>query len=121
MNRVSVFKYIIKEFHEFKLPDIIPRVLELPKTNKIISLVGSRRVGKRHWMELDGRYIFILLQITQRLQAKPFGYCHTIVGTEFHFPCRRNMRNNLRTPDTRLRKGRRHLTTLEENFDEAAT
>jgi len=46
MNRVSVFKYIIKEFHEFKLPDIIPRVLELPKTNKIISLVGSRRVGK---------------------------------------------------------------------------
>lgn len=46
MHRVPVFKYIIKEFHEFKLPNIMPRALELPKTNKIISLVGSRRVGK---------------------------------------------------------------------------
>jgi len=46
MNRVAVFKYLIKEFHEFEFPEIITRELAIPQTNKIISLVGSRRVGK---------------------------------------------------------------------------
>jgi len=46
MNRITVFKYLIKEFHEFEFPEIIIRELLIPQTNKIISLVGSRRVGK---------------------------------------------------------------------------
>jgi len=46
MNRIAVFKYLIKEFHEFEFPEIITRELAIPQTNKIISLVGSRRVGK---------------------------------------------------------------------------
>ena len=46
MNRMAVFKYLIKEFHEFEFPEIITRELVIPQTNKIISLVGSRRVGK---------------------------------------------------------------------------
>jgi uncharacterized protein len=40
------FKYIINEFQEYKLPKIISRDLILPKTNKIVTLVGNRRSGK---------------------------------------------------------------------------
>jgi len=46
MEKIPVFKYMIKEFHEFSLPEIIPRDLRLPETKKIISVVGSRRSGK---------------------------------------------------------------------------
>lgn len=46
MNRMTVFKYLIKEFHEFEFPEIIKRELVIPQTNKIISLVGPRRAGK---------------------------------------------------------------------------
>lgn len=40
------FKYLIKEFHEFDFPEVVPRELEIPKTNKVVSLIGPRRAGK---------------------------------------------------------------------------
>jgi hypothetical protein len=43
------FKYIISEFQEFNLPKIIDRNLIIPKSNKIISLVGNRRSGKTYY------------------------------------------------------------------------
>jgi len=46
MEKVSAFKYVIKEFHEFSLPEIISRDVNLPETKKIISVIGSRRSGK---------------------------------------------------------------------------
>lgn len=46
MNKVTEFKYIIKEFHEFDFPKIMPRDLNIPETSKIISIIGSRRAGK---------------------------------------------------------------------------
>lgn len=46
MEKIPAFKYVIKEFHEFELPEIIARELHIPETNKVISLVGSRRSGK---------------------------------------------------------------------------
>ena len=42
----EAFKHIIKEFHESNLPEVVKRDLVIPEINKIISLVGSRRVGK---------------------------------------------------------------------------
>lgn len=46
-NKKEIFKLLIKEFHELELPRVIERDLRLPqKTNKIISIVGPRRVGK---------------------------------------------------------------------------
>lgn len=46
MSKITEFKYIIKEYHDFEFPKIIPRELEIPDTDKIISIVGSRRAGK---------------------------------------------------------------------------
>ena len=46
MEKIAVFKYVIKEFHEFTFPTIIPRELCIPETKKVISLIGSRRSGK---------------------------------------------------------------------------
>jgi len=46
MNKVTEFRYIIKEFHEFDFPKIMPRDLNIPETSKIISIIGSRRAGK---------------------------------------------------------------------------
>ncbi len=43
------FNYIIKEFQEFKLPNIINRQLTISESNKIISLVGNRRSGKTYF------------------------------------------------------------------------
>lgn len=43
------FKYIIKEFQEFKFPNIINRELTISESNKIISLVGNRRSGKTYY------------------------------------------------------------------------
>lgn len=46
MEKKEIFKYIIKEFHETALPGLYERKLQIPDTKKIISLIGSRRVGK---------------------------------------------------------------------------
>ena len=46
MEKKELFKYLIKEFHERKLPEIYPRSLEIPETGKIVSLIGARRIGK---------------------------------------------------------------------------
>ena len=46
MDKKSIFKQVIKEFHERKLPETYDRELIIPPTKKIISLVGSRRSGK---------------------------------------------------------------------------
>lgn len=46
MKKTEVFKYLIKEFHESKLPPVISREFSIPETTKIVSLVGSRRSGK---------------------------------------------------------------------------
>ncbi len=42
------FKYIVKEFQENTLPNVINRELTLPETQKIVSLVGARRSGKTY-------------------------------------------------------------------------
>lgn len=46
MEKKELFKYIIKEFHEKKLPEVYPRTLKIPETQKIVSLIGARRIGK---------------------------------------------------------------------------
>lgn len=46
MEKKELFKYLIKEFHERKLPEIYPRAFEIPETRKIVSLIGARRIGK---------------------------------------------------------------------------
>ncbi|MBW6518418.1 MAG: ATP-binding protein [ANME-2 cluster archaeon] len=46
MTKIELFKYIIKEFHELRLPETYNRTLSIPETQKIISLIGPRRVGK---------------------------------------------------------------------------
>jgi len=46
MDIKEAFKYIIKEYHDTELPELIERKLVIPETKKIISLVGSRRSGK---------------------------------------------------------------------------
>lgn len=46
-NKKEIFKVLIKEFHESTLPQVIVRDLKLPQeTNKIVTITGSRRVGK---------------------------------------------------------------------------
>lgn len=50
MDKKNIFKLVIKEFHESKLPETKERDLELPqKTNKIITLSGPRRSGKTYY------------------------------------------------------------------------
>lgn len=46
MEKKELFKYLIKEFHERRLPEIYHRTLEIPETRKIVSLIGARRIGK---------------------------------------------------------------------------
>lgn len=46
MTKKEMFKYIIKEFHEAQLPEPYKRKLTIPETQKVISLIGPRRVGK---------------------------------------------------------------------------
>lgn len=46
-NKKEIFKILIKEFHELDLPPVIVRDLKIPReTNKIITITGSRRIGK---------------------------------------------------------------------------
>lgn len=46
MDKKELFKYLIKEFHDMELPKLNTRDLIIPKTQKIITLVGPRRSGK---------------------------------------------------------------------------
>ena len=46
MSKKEMFKYIIKEFHEARLPELYERMLTIPETQKVISLIGLRRAGK---------------------------------------------------------------------------
>ncbi|MEA3343310.1 MAG: ATP-binding protein [archaeon] len=46
MEKKEVFKYLIKEWHESEIPQLNKRMLKIPETNKIVSLIGSRRTGK---------------------------------------------------------------------------
>ncbi|MHA1730207.1 MAG: ATP-binding protein [Promethearchaeota archaeon] len=48
-EKISLFKYLIKEFHEFQFPEILSRDLVTPQTNMITTLVGARRVGKTYY------------------------------------------------------------------------
>jgi hypothetical protein len=49
-NKKDIFKLLIKEFQELKLPEIKERDLKLPEnTNKIITISGPRRVGKTYY------------------------------------------------------------------------
>ncbi|MFP3293963.1 MAG: ATP-binding protein [Hydrogenobaculum sp.] len=51
MKRKDVFKQVIVEFHQWTLPKLLNRNIELPlNTNKIISLIGPRRSGKTYVM-----------------------------------------------------------------------
>lgn len=46
MDKKELFKFLIKEFQENEFPEIVGRELRIPLTNKIITLIGSRRAGK---------------------------------------------------------------------------
>jgi len=46
MEKKETFNYLIKEFHEIALPKLHTRDLSIPKTQKIVTVTGSRRVGK---------------------------------------------------------------------------
>ena len=46
MTKKEMFKYIIKEFHKARLPELYERKLTIPETQKVISLIGLRRTGK---------------------------------------------------------------------------
>ncbi|MBS3128458.1 ATP-binding protein [Candidatus Woesearchaeota archaeon] len=46
MAKKEIFKLIIKEFHEKDIPKTVERKLRIPETNKIVSIIGSRRAGK---------------------------------------------------------------------------
>jgi len=49
MKKKDIIKSIIVEFHSWDLPSVIDREIELPlNSNKIISVVGSRRSGKTY-------------------------------------------------------------------------
>jgi predicted AAA+ superfamily ATPase len=49
MKKKEILKSIIIEFHSWDLPAVIDREIELPlSSNKIISVVGSRRAGKTY-------------------------------------------------------------------------
>ncbi len=46
MNKETI-KYILMQFHERKLPETMPRSLQLPLgSRKVVTLIGIRRVGK---------------------------------------------------------------------------
>ena len=45
-DKKQIFKHVIKEFHESRLPELCERDLVIPNTKKIITLVGARRSGK---------------------------------------------------------------------------
>mgnify|MGYP006293481133 CR=1 FL=1 len=50
MNKETI-KYIIRDFHEKSLPDVVNRSLDLPlDSGKIVTLVGIRRSGKTFFM-----------------------------------------------------------------------
>lgn len=47
MNKKEDFKYLIKEFHTAKIPEVFERTLEVPLIpKKIITIYGPRRSGK---------------------------------------------------------------------------
>jgi predicted AAA+ superfamily ATPase len=49
-NKKELFKLVIREFHERTLPDIVERELSIPHdTDKVITIYGSRRVGKTYF------------------------------------------------------------------------
>lgn len=60
MNKETI-KYILMQFYERKLPETVPRKLQLPLgTKKVVTLVGIRRVGKT----------FLLFETMQRLLSQ---------------------------------------------------
>ncbi|WP_022669775.1 ATP-binding protein [Hippea alviniae] len=49
MKKKEVLKSIIVEFHSWNLPSVIERNIKLPvDSNKIVSVIGSRRAGKTY-------------------------------------------------------------------------
>jgi len=51
MKKKDLFKTIIREFHNTKLPQYIPRTINIPAASgKIITLVGQRRSGKTYML-----------------------------------------------------------------------
>lgn len=49
MNKKEIFKLLIKEFHERKLPEFKERELKIPDVKKVISITGPRRSGKTYY------------------------------------------------------------------------
>jgi len=46
-DKKEIFKILIKEFHEFKIPAVLKRDLTVPiRSKKIITITGPRRAGK---------------------------------------------------------------------------
>ncbi|CAB3289754.1 protein of unknown function [Methanocaldococcus lauensis] len=48
MDERDIIKAIIKEYQQREM-HLIPRDIKLPKTNKVISIIGIRRSGKHHY------------------------------------------------------------------------
>ncbi len=49
MDKKELFKYVITEFHETPVLDVKKRFLKMAETDKVISLIGSRRSGKTYY------------------------------------------------------------------------
>ncbi len=61
MGRKEIFKRIIAEFHERKLPAAVERDIGMPETGKIVTLTGARRAGKT----------FLMFQMMRALRMAP--------------------------------------------------
>ncbi len=72
MDKKTVFKRIIREFHERDLPHIHNRELHIPDTGKVISLIGSRRSGKT----------FYFYQLIQALRKREDPGCILYINFE---------------------------------------
>ena len=60
-DKKDIFKLLIKEFHEFSLPETFDRELKVPlNINKIITISGLRRSGKT----------FYFYNLIEKLKAK---------------------------------------------------
>ena len=57
MEYKEAFKYLITEFHQSKLPELVKREFFFDDIGKIISLVGFRRSGKTFLLyQLIGKF-----------------------------------------------------------------
>ena len=68
-SKKEIFKFLIKEFHEKKLPEVVKRDLDLPlNSDKIITLSGPRRVGKTYY------FYYLIQQLKKKVPLQRILY-----------------------------------------------